>query len=141
MSFQVSQARLQQLFSTLATIEAINPVLLEGEKWHEQDDTTGRATGRSKTGDGVLVADVIIGTAFNSLPFDPGGVGGGLSAFVHNQASASFTWTINHNLGYRPSVELFDAGSQEFDAEVTHPTVNQTVVNLSVSTAGFARLL
>jgi hypothetical protein len=125
--------RIRQLFATLAATETANPTLLEGEVWIEKDGGTGQATGRKKTGDGV--------TAFTSLPFDPGGSGSGLSAFVHNQASASFTWTINHNLGYRPSVELFDAGSQEFDAEVTHPTVNQTVVNLSVSTAGFARLL
>lgn len=62
-------------------------------------------------------------------------------SYVHNQASASFVWTINHNLGYRPSVELFDAGSQEFDGEVSHPTVNQAVVTLAIATAGFARLI
>jgi tRNA A58 N-methylase Trm61 len=66
---------------------------------------------------------------------------GGIAAFVHNQPSPSATWTINHNLGYRPSVELIDAGSQEFNADVTHPTVNQAVINLSVATAGLARLL
>jgi len=63
------------------------------------------------------------------------------AAYVHNQVLVSSTWTINHNLGYRPSVELFDAGSQEFDAEVSHPTVNQTVVSLTIATSGFARLL
>ena len=73
-------------------------------------------------------------------PSGPPG-GGGATAYVHNQASASFVWTINHNLGYRPAVELFDSGSQEFDAQVSHPTVNQTVVTMSVATSGFARLL
>ena len=75
----------------------------------------------------------------------PGGWSAGIqfaasAAYVHDQVAASSTWTINHNLGYRPSVELFDAGSQEFDGEVSHPTVNQTVVNLTTAVSGFARL-
>jgi hypothetical protein len=51
------------------------------------------------------------------------------------------TWTINHNLGYRPSVELLDSGSQEIDADVSHPSVYQTVVTLNPATAGLARLI
>jgi hypothetical protein len=66
---------------------------------------------------------------------------GSIAAYIHNQASASFTWTINHNLGYRPAVTVFNSGSQEIDAAVSHPTVNQAVVSLTVSTSGFARLL
>ena len=76
--YESTTYRIRQLFSTLAVATASNPVLLEGEKWLEKDATTLRATGRSKTGDGVLSADktTIIGTAFNALPFDPGGSGG-----------------------------------------------------------------
>lgn len=70
-----------------------------------------------------------------------GGGGGGASAYVHQQPTPAGTWTINHNLGYRPSVELLDSGSQEIDGEVSHPTVNQTVVVLSPATAGLARLI
>ena len=62
------------------------------------------------------------------------------SAYVHLQNSPALVWTINHLLGYRPSVELFDAGSQEFDGHISHPTVNQTIVTLTIPTAGFARL-
>lgn len=65
----------------------------------------------------------------------------GITPYEHSQASASFTWIINHNLGYRPSVELFDSGSQVFDGYIAHPSVNQAVVELTVATAGFARLL
>jgi len=74
-TYQSQSTRVRQLFSTLAAVTASNPVLLEGEKWNEKDATTGRATGRSKTGDGVVSADktTITGTAFNDLPFDPGG--------------------------------------------------------------------
>jgi hypothetical protein len=76
-TYQSTAYRVRQLFSTLAAAAASNPVLLEGEKWNEKDPVTGRATGRTKIGDGVVSADraTITGTAFNDLPFDPGGSG------------------------------------------------------------------
>jgi hypothetical protein len=54
---------------------------LEGEKWQEKDAITSLFTGRTKTGkDGVVTGtapnQTIIGTAFNDLPFDPGGSSG-----------------------------------------------------------------
>jgi hypothetical protein len=70
-----------------------------------------------------------------------GSTGGGVSAYVHTQSTPATTWTINHNLGYRPSVELFNSGMQEIDAEIAHPSVNQTVVTLNPATAGLARLI
>ena len=70
----------------------------------------------------------------------PQGPAGG-AAFVFEQVSPATTWTINHNRGYRPSVELLDAGSQEIDGDVTHPSVNQTVVTLNPASAGLARLI
>lgn len=70
----------------------------------------------------------------------PQGPTGG-AAFVYTQTVPATTWTINHNLGYRPSVELIDSGSQEIDGEVAHPSVNQTVVTLNPASAGAARLI
>jgi hypothetical protein len=64
----------------------------------------------------------------------------GGAAYVYTQAVAASTWTINHNLGFVPSVEVFDSGSQEIEADVSHPTTNQTVIVFSVPLAGFARL-
>lgn len=72
-------------------------------------------------------------------PQGPQGPAGGV-AYVYTQSSPSTTWTINHNLGYRPAVELLDTGSQEIDAEIAHPSVNQTIVTLNPATAGLARL-
>lgn len=60
--------------------------------------------------------------------------------YTHAQASASTTWTINHNLGFKPDVYLYDAGGNEFEAQVAHPSNNQTVVTLTQATAGTARL-
>ena len=62
-------------------------------------------------------------------------------AYVHVQSTAATTWTINHNLEYRPSAELLDASSREIDGDVYHPTVNQTVVMFNVPVAGIARLI
>lgn len=63
------------------------------------------------------------------------------TAFVFTQSTAAATWTINHNLGHVPSVEVFDSGSQEIEADVSHPSSNTTVIVFTVPTAGFARLI
>ena len=81
MGYQEQKALFRQRTTTLAQATTQDPVLLEGEKWWEVD-AAGLTTGRSKTGkDGRVVNNVIVGTAFNDLPFDPvlGGGGGGAS--------------------------------------------------------------
>lgn len=75
-------------------------------------------------------------TAVTEGPQGPTG-----AAFVYQQVSPATTWTINHNLGYKPSVELLDSGSQEIDGDVAHPSDNQTVVTLNPASAGLARLI
>jgi hypothetical protein len=86
----------------------------------------------------VSQGDTTVVTVTTAGPQGPGGSG---TAYVHTQASPATTWTINHNLGFRPSVELLDSGSQEIDGAIAHPTVNQTVVTLNPATAGLARLI
>lgn len=85
----------------------------------------------------VTEGDTTVVTITTAGPQGPSGV----VAFVHIQTSPSTTWTINHNLGFRPSVELLDSGSQEIDGAIAHPTTNQTVVTLNPATAGLARLI
>ena len=87
----------------------------------------------------VTQGDSTVVTIATAGPQGPGGGAG--AAYVHTQASPSTTWTINHNLGFRPSVELLDSGSQEIDGDIAHPTTNQTVVTLNPATAGLARLI
>lgn len=74
-------------------------------------------------------------TATTVGPQGPAGVG-----YLHQQTSSSTTWVINHNLGFRPAIELFDSGSQEIDGDVAHPSVNQAIITLSPATTGTARL-
>jgi hypothetical protein len=87
----------------------------------------------------VTEGDTTVVTVTTAGPQGPGGGAG--AAYVHTQASPATTWTINHNLGFRPSVELLDSGSQEIDGAIAHPTGNQTVVTLNPATAGLARLI
>jgi hypothetical protein len=61
-------------------------------------------------------------------------------SYTHTQSSSATTWTINHNLGFKPSVELFDNGSQEIDGHVVHTSANQVVVSFTKAITGFARL-
>lgn len=108
--------RVTLLFTTLAVATAANWVLVEGEVWREKHATTGRFTGRSKTGDGIVSADkaTITGTAFNDLPFDPTGTGGSGSTDL--------------SLGTRTATELVIASSSGED--VTLPAATEALAGL-----------
>jgi hypothetical protein len=71
-------------------------------------------------------------------PAGPAGTSGGSFAFT--QMSPGVSWTINHNLGYRPAVTTFDTGGDEIVGRVVHTSVNQAVVHFSVGVSGTAHL-
>jgi len=88
MPYQEQKALFRQRTSTLARAVTENPVLLEGEKWWEVD-AANLTTGRSKTGkDGRNINNVIVGTAFNDLPFDLIGAGPPLYAITTTYAAS-----------------------------------------------------
>lgn len=90
---------------------------------------------------GVQVVEIDRPTAVDVVEvIHPGPQGPAGSFYVHSQSTPSAVWVINHNLGFRPSVELLDSGSQEIDGQIAHPSVNQTVVTLQPASAGLARL-
>jgi hypothetical protein len=73
-------------------------------------------------------------------PQGPVGPAGGAGAtYVYQQVSPSTSWVVNHNLGFKPSVELLDTGSQEIEGDVVHASVNQAIITMSPPTAGTAR--
>lgn len=61
--------------------------------------------------------------------------------FAFEQTTPATTWTINHNLGRRPVTELFTVGGVEFEAQITHTSINQCIVTLTTPLAGSARLI
>lgn len=113
MSFNTMQLRRD----SAATWVAVNPVLAAGEVGVDL------TSGRLKVGNGVL--------SWISLPYF--GV-----ATTHTQAVAATTWTINHNLGYRPTVRPMTVGGAEMTAEILHASANQALVYFDSPTAGIA---
>lgn len=60
--------------------------------------------------------------------------------YRHVQSSASSVWTINHNLGKRPSVEITDSAGTQMMAPVKWTSDNQIVITFSAPTSGVAYL-
>jgi hypothetical protein len=100
--------------------------------------------GQSISVDAVTGSPVVIGSpatavsVVNSGPVGPPGQGAG---FNYTQSVANTVWTINHNMGYRPSVQTFTVGGLEVVGEIHHQSTNQTVVSFNEALAGFARLI
>ena len=63
---------------------------------------------------------------------------GGIQNYTHIQGSVSSTWTINHNLGFRPSITVIDSGGSQAIGDRTDPTVNQTILTFSPGFSGTA---
>lgn len=66
-----------------------------------------------------------------------------INAYVHAQASASTTWTINHNLqGGTPVVQIYDEQNQMVIPDEVEPTTaNQVVVTFNAAVTGRAVVL
>lgn len=77
--------------------------------------------------------------AINELAARSSASGSGV-AFVHQQWVASTVWTVNHNLGLRPTVSILDAGGNEVEADVVHMSANQLLIRFAIPVAGLARL-
>jgi hypothetical protein len=91
---------------------------------------------------GTSVVLVPITSTITAVTPGPQGPSGDIASGYHfTQSTASSTWTINHNLGYIPGVEVLDSGSQEIEADVSHLTINTTVIMFTLPTTGFARLI
>lgn len=64
--------------------------------------------------------------------------GNGEVQYTHTQSVASDTWTVNHNLGYRPAVSVLSVGGKLMLADVVHTSANQAVVSFDQPTPGQA---
>lgn len=68
--------------------------------------------------------------------FNPGDV-----AYTHTQASASSTWTINHNLGFNPTAVVMDSAGTNCEGSFSYPTLNQMVITFNSAFAGTAYII
>ena len=60
--------------------------------------------------------------------------------YSHNQAIASDTWVIVHNMNKYPSVVVIDSGGTEVEGSVTYNSPNQLTLSFSSGFAGDAHL-
>jgi hypothetical protein len=66
----------------------------------------------------------------------PGAAGG--SVYIHSQSIASATWVINHSVGRKVSITLFDDDGNVVQSDIEHGTINQATVTWSQPTTGSA---
>ena len=63
-----------------------------------------------------------------------------LVSYTHTQSAASATWTIAHNLNFRPSVNVFDSAGTMVEGAVTHTNENTLTIVFSATISGTAHL-
>jgi hypothetical protein len=70
---------------------------------------------------------------------EPGTPGAAPQAYEYEQAIPSDTWTITHNLGYRPGgILVLDTLGRVVEGDVSYPSVNDVVLTFSASFSGTA---
>lgn len=62
------------------------------------------------------------------------------TTFIYEQAQASDTWYIQHNLNKYPSVEIVDSSGKKFFPEVQWVDENNIIVTMNGATTGKAYL-
>lgn len=60
--------------------------------------------------------------------------------FEFVQATLSPIWTINHNFGSRPIVQVYSIGGQSVVCDITHISINQLTCSFSTPFSGYAEL-
>lgn len=74
-------------------------------------------------------------------PQGPPGSPGSSAGYTHEQASASASWLITHNLGYHPGgVTVVDSGGTEWVGVVSYVDVNTLQIDFDVPFGGTAYL-
>ena len=63
-----------------------------------------------------------------------------LVSYTHNQSAASTTWTIQHNLNFKPNVTVFDSGESMVEGSVTHTSNTTLTITFSAAISGRAHL-
>jgi hypothetical protein len=61
-------------------------------------------------------------------------------AYEHTQGAASASWTINHNLGFKPNVTVVDSAGNIVEGEITYTNSNSLTVSFQSAFSGYAYL-
>jgi S1-C subfamily serine protease len=63
------------------------------------------------------------------------------SGFTYNQPNSLTVWTINHNLGYKPSVTVYSSSNDEVIGEVVPIDLDNLTITFSSPFSGIAYLV
>lgn len=61
--------------------------------------------------------------------------------YTHNQPTASNVWTINHNLGGKPTAVVFDSANTQCEGTFSYPSNNQMIITFTGSFTGVAYVI
>lgn len=61
--------------------------------------------------------------------------------YLHRQTTASATWTVDHRLGRKPSVTIYDSEDQVIMAEVEYDGDQRLFIRFNVALTGSAYLV
>jgi len=61
-------------------------------------------------------------------------------SFEHSQGSASNSWTITHNLGFKPNVTVIDSAGNIVEGEIAYTNSNSLTVSFASAFSGKAYL-
>lgn len=91
------------------------------------------------------IADAIAAAALDNTDDLPEGTTNkyftvGRVSYDHTQGSASDTWVINHNLGFKPNVTVVDSAGTIYEGEITYTNTNSLTVSFSAAFSGKAYL-
>ena len=59
-------------------------------------------------------------------------------SYEHMQGSASNSWTINHNLGFKPNVTVIDSAGNIVEGEIAYTNTNSLTVSFQSAFSGTA---
>lgn len=61
-------------------------------------------------------------------------------AYTHTQNAVSSTWSITHNLGFRPNVTTINSAFLNIEGTVEHTDANSLTIYFDIATSGVAYL-
>lgn len=101
------------------------------------DDNTIVNLGVKNFKDGTVLDSVrVSGEASDNNLVTEKAVANALSTFIFEQAIASDTWIVKHNLNRYPSIFTVDSAGTQFMTEIHYDSPNQLTVSLNGATTG-----
>jgi hypothetical protein len=113
---------------TAANWISANPTLARGEVGVEID------TNKMKIGTGTATWADLPYIGIDTEELVP------LVSYTHTQGSSSTVWTLEHNLGFYPSVSVFMSSGDIVEGAIEHQDVNNLTITFSVAISGTAYL-